>query len=1504
VLAVVVFAMSIATSAFAAVSFVGVGSATGTWAEGTTGGSNPVSIVMPVPSGNVGDLLLCQVNFRGGSTGTIPVTFTGWTLLDRTNSTNADGQAVYYRVADGTEPANYTWTYTDSANRSRAAGNILRYRGVDTATAPVITGNSGTASPATATGLTTTVANTWIVPLFGNYNTTTIGATTGTTNRYAFTAASSGPSIRGNDQTIATAGATGNKTATVGTGGWVAHLVALKPVTVVSTVLTVASANQPAGILVAQDTTHSVDGFTLQRTAGAAAISASAVTIENTGTTPSTVVSGVDVYLDNGDNVFGPGDTLLNAIPATFSGSSVTVPLSPAQSINDTAKQYWVVYHFDPAAADASVASSRETSVTQTGATSVTNNGVVGKTFTVDALGPDLFITSPVSGEVLTGTSKTIVGTATDPAGVFAVSLRITRHGDFDQFWNGSAWQDDEIWVDASGTTLWSYVWNFDPASQDNTPTYDVDAISTDLLGNGSAADPVLSVTIDNVNPTVAITSPAIDDVLTGTTKQITGTAADTGSGVSTVSVSIQRDSDSKYWDGATWVSGLTWLKATGTDSWTYDWTFDPASQDGSPKYTIGAKAEDVPGNVGTATDVTGVTVDNVGPVTAISTPLSGAMLTGSSKEITGTATDAGSGVASVELTIQRDSDSKYWDGSGWVTAQTWVAANGTDSWTYSWVFDPANQDATPNYTIIARGTDNAGNTGADSASVTDVAIDNVGPVTAVTAPANGEILTGSSFSIEGTSTDGSSGQTIGVSIQRSSDNKYWDGTSSWVDAETWLAATGSNTWSYLWTFDPASQDGSPSYSIRARGTDVWGNVGDPSPTISGVIIDNTAPNVAITSPASDDVLAGYSKSITGTASDGVAVDAVTLKIQRSSDSYYWDGSTWVSAETWLDATGTNTWSYDWTYDPANQNGSPSYTITAHAVDTAHNGADSAAVTGVTIDNIFTITPATGLTGGHIDPSVPEDVNSGSDSSTYTITPDAGYRVNQVLEGATPLPAVNVGGGVFEYKFKNVTADHTITATFTKLWTITASAGSNGTIDPTGEVIVDEGANQTFTFHPATGYHVYQLTLNGGSAQTTTAVSYQFTNVIADNTINVTFAINSYTISKNAGPNGSIDISNPAPTFGQDSVVTVTPNANYHIASATLDGVPVTLNGSNQYVITNIQANHTFAATFASNVRPVERVGGNTRYDVTVATAQQAYPGWTGVKHVVLASGEDRAQPDALTAAGLAGVLDAPLMLVPYSSVNTAVENAVKGMPAGVKVHIVGGPNSVSSKVESQLRSYGNVASVDRTSGSDRYGTAAAVARRMKGELVAQGKTLPPTTLITNGNFPNAMFDALTASAISAHNYFPVLLVRDGSVPAVTSQVLAELGLTQRYIIGGTTSVKPVVASNLGVSAGNRISGATRYSTATAAANRAKAEGWLANTLVGFAAKVPDAATGGAFMGKKDGALVYVTSKAVPGDTASYLSTNKASITQGGVVFGGTTSIPESVRTTLENLLK
>src|SRR6185437_5898297 len=76
--------------------------------------------------------------------------------------------------------------------------------------------------------------------------------------------------------------------------------------------------------------------------------------------------------------------------------------------------------------------------------------------------------------------------------------------------------------------------------------------------------------------------------------------------------------------------------------------------------------------------------------------------------DVCGSANDSGtspSGVAKVELTIQRASDSQYWNGSSWQAAPAWNLASGTTSWSYG--FTPA---ADNQYTVISKATDKATN--------------------------------------------------------------------------------------------------------------------------------------------------------------------------------------------------------------------------------------------------------------------------------------------------------------------------------------------------------------------------------------------------------------------------------------------------------------------------------------------------------------------------------------------------------------------------------------------------------------------------------------------------------------------------------------------------------------------------------------------------------------------------------------------------------------------------
>jgi hypothetical protein len=70
-------------------------------------------------------------------------------------------------------------------------------------------------------------------------------------------------------------------------------------------------------------------------------------------------------------------------------------------------------------------------------------------------------------------------------------------------------------------------------------------------------------------------------------------------------------------------------------------------------------------------------------------------------------------------------------------------------------------------------------------------------------------------------------------------------------------------------------------------------------------------------------------------------------------------------------------------------------------------------------------------------------------------------------------------------------------------YTITASAGANGAISPSGNVVVSSGANRTFSMLPDPGYEVADVVLNGLSIGAMN--SYTFNNVRGNHSISVTF---------------------------------------------------------------------------------------------------------------------------------------------------------------------------------------------------------------------------------------------------------------------------------------------------------------------------------------------------------------------------------------------------------------
>jgi len=147
----------------------------------------------------------------------------------------------------------------------------------------------------------------------------------------------------------------------------------------------------------------------------------------------------------------------------------------------------------------------------------------------------------------------------------------------------------------------------------------------------------------------------------------------------------------------------------------------------------------------------------------------------------------------------------------------------------------------------------------------------------------------------------------------------------------------------------------------------------------------------------------------------------------------------------------------------------------------------------------FTISASAG-SNGSISPSGGITVAGGNDQS-FTITASAGYQIADVLVDGNSVGAVSA------YTFSNVSSDHSIQASFapiaTAAFTISASAGSNGSVSPSGSIAVDAGDSQQFAITPASGYRIADVLVDGASVGAVTA--YTFSDVQSDHTLQAAF---------------------------------------------------------------------------------------------------------------------------------------------------------------------------------------------------------------------------------------------------------------------------------------------------------------------------------------------------------------------------------------------------------------
>lgn len=290
------------------------------------------------------------------------------------------------------------------------------------------------------------------------------------------------------------------------------------------------------------------------------------------------------------------------------------------------------------------------------------------------------------------------------------------------------------------------------------------------------------------------------------------------------------------------------------------------------------------------------------------------------------------------------------------------------------------------------------------------------------------------------------------------------------------------------------------------------------------------------------------------------------------------------------------------------------------------------------------------------------------------------------------------------------------------------------------------------------------------------------------------------------------------------------------------------------------------------------RISGDNRISTAIEVSKKYYE---KANTVIIARSDE--YPDSLTASPLAKKLNAPILLTSKNELEEPVKAELRRLNA-TNIIIVGGVNSISTKVEKSLRQYDK--DIERIAGHSRYETSAAIAERL---LKLSKKQ---TAIIASGeNFA----DALTAGAYAAKQEYPILLVQKTTVDTQITKVLNKY-INKTIIAGGVNSVSEKVKKDLPKNT-ERIAGRSRYDTAAQIAERLfKSE----KAFVASGEVFADALVVSPVAGRLSSPILLINRQETPKTIIEYVKESVTEIT----VIGGKKFVPSSIVTDLEAAIK
>lgn len=230
----------------------------------------------------------------------------------------------------------------------------------------------------------------------------------------------------------------------------------------------------------------------------------------------------------------------------------------------------------------------------------------------------------------------------------------------------------------------------------------------------------------------------------------------------------------------------------------------------------------------------------------------------------------------------------------------------------------------------------------------------------------------------------------------------------------------------------------------------------------------------------------------------------------------------------------------------------PSTTVTVDAEKT---------VTANFAINTYTLNYTAGP-NGLLTGTASQTVDHASNGTAITAVPEVGYHFVDWSDGNTANPRTDT----------NVTANLSVTANFAiNTYSLSYTAGSNGTLTGTTPQTIDHGSNATaVTAVPATGYRFINW------SDSSTANPRTDTGITANLAVTANFEIITYTLTYAAGSNGSLTgpTSQTVDHGSNGSAVTAVPSSGYQFVNWSDGSI------TNPRTDTNITANLSASANF------------------------------------------------------------------------------------------------------------------------------------------------------------------------------------------------------------------------------------------------------------------------------------------------------------------------------------